>query len=100
MKIPCATEQRGCARSSRPATPWNALAVLSGNVLMPLLYHSFKPQGIYLWSLYCKRSGIQKMYELKLNLYSTLLNRDVDKATEMTHFIMDTAIEELSFYGA
>lgn len=76
------------------------LAVLSGNVLMPLLYHSFKPQGIYLWSLYCKRSGIQKMYELKLKLYSALLNRDVDKAIEMTHFIMDRAIEELSFYGA
>lgn len=76
------------------------LAVLSGNVLMPLLYHSFKPQGIYLWSMYCKRSGIQKMYELKLGLYSAILNRDVDKAAEMTHFIMDRAIEELNFYGA
>lgn len=76
------------------------LAVLSGNVLMPLLYHSFKPQGIYLWSMYCKRSGILKMYELKLGLYSALLNRDVDRAAEMTHLIMEKAIEELSFYGA
>lgn len=76
------------------------LAVLSGNVLMPLLYYSFHPQGVYLWSMYCKRSGIQKMYELKLGLYSALLNRDVDKAIEMTHFIMDRAIDELSFYGA
>lgn len=76
------------------------LAVLSGNVLMPLLYHSFKPQGLYLWSMYCRRNGIQKMYELKLDLYSALLNRDVDKAIEMTHFIMDKAIEELNFYGA
>ena len=40
------------------------------------------------------------MYELKLGLYSALLNRDVDKAIEMTHFIMDRAIDELSFYGA
>lgn len=76
------------------------LAVLSGNVLMPLLYHSFKPQGIYLWSMYCKRNGIQNMYKLKLELYSALLNRDTDKATEMTHFIMDKATEELNFYGA
>lgn len=76
------------------------LAVLSGNVLMPLLYHSFHPQGLYLWSMYCKRSGIQKMYELKLNLYSALLNRDLDTALEMTHGIMDKAIDELNFYGA
>ncbi len=76
------------------------LAVLSGNVLMPLLYHSFKPQGLYLWSMYCKRKGIQNMYELKLGLYSSLLNRDADKALEMTHLIMEKAIEELNFYGA
>lgn len=76
------------------------LGVLSGNVLMPLLYYSFHPQSVYLWSLYCKRNGIQKMYELKLGLYSALLNRDVEKTVEMTHFVMDRATEELSFYGA
>lgn len=76
------------------------LAVLSGNVLMPLLYHSFKPQGLYLWSMYCKRRGIQNMYELKLELYSSLLNKDADKALEMTHLAMAKAIEELNFYGA
>ena len=49
------------------------LAVLSGNVLMPLLYHSFRPQSVYLWTIDCKRSGIQKMYESKLALYTALL---------------------------
>ena len=76
------------------------LAVLSGNVLMPLLYHSFRPQGIYLWSMYCKRSGIQQLYQIKLRLYSALLNRDVDSAMEQTHTIMQNAIQDLSFYGA
>ena len=76
------------------------LAVLSGNVLMPLLYHSFHPQGVYLWSMYCKRSGIQKLYEIKLKLYSALLNRDVDSALEQTRTIMRNAINDLSFYGA
>ena len=76
------------------------LAVLSGNVLMPLLYHSFHPQGVYLWSLYCKRSGIQKLYQIKLRLYSALLNRDVDSAMEQTRTIMQNAIQDLSFYGA
>ena len=76
------------------------LAVLSGNVLMPLLYYSFRPQSVYLWSLYCKRSGIQKLYQIKLRLYSALLNRDVDSALEQTRSIMQNAIKDLSFYGA
>ena len=76
------------------------LAVLSGNVLMPLLYHSFKPQGLYLWSMYCRRNGIRALYELKLQLYSALLNRDGEAAVRMTHAIMDAAIDQLSFYGA
>ena len=76
------------------------LAVLSGNVLMPLLYYSFHPQSVYLWSLYCKRSGIQKLYQIKLRLYSALLNRDVDSALAQTRSIMQNAIKDLSFYGA
>ena len=76
------------------------LAVLSGNVRMPLLYHSFHPQGVYLWSMYCKRSGIQQLYQIKLRLYSALLNRDVDSAMEQTRAIMQNAIKDLSFYGA
>ena len=74
--------------------------MLSGNVLMPLLYHSFHPQGVYLWSMYCKRSGIQQLYQIKLRLYSALLNRDVDSAMEQTRAIMQNAIKDLSFYGA
>lgn len=76
------------------------LAVLSGNVLMPLLYYSFHPQSVYLWSLYCKRSGIQKLYQIKLRLYSALLNRDVHSALAQTRSIMQNAIKDLSFYGA
>lgn len=76
------------------------LAMISGNVLMPLLYNSFRPQGLYLWALYCKRSGIQKLYEIKLRLYSTLLNRDLDAAIEETHKVLYAAIDDLSFYGA
>ena len=76
------------------------LAVLSGNVLMPLLYYSFHPQSVYLWSLYCKRSGIQMLYQIKLRLYSALLNRDVDSALAQTRSIMQNAIKDLSFYGA
>ena len=76
------------------------LAVLSGNVLMPLLYHSFHPQGVYLWALYCKRSGIERLYGIKLRLYTALLNRDLESVYAQTHAIMDAAIGDLPFYGA
>ena len=76
------------------------LAVLSGNVLMPLLYHSFQPQGEYLWALYCRQNGIPALYEIKLNLYTALLNHDLDSVIAQTHGIMDAAIENLPFYGA
>ena len=76
------------------------LAMMSGNVLMPLLYNSFYPQSVYLWSLSCKRGGIQPLYEIKLRLYSALLNRDLDSAIEQTHSVMLAAINDLSFYGA
>ena len=76
------------------------LAVLSGNVLMPLLYNSFHPQGVYLWALYCKRAGIDGLYQIKRRLYTALLNRDLESALEQTHSIMDAAIGDLPFYGA
>ena len=76
------------------------LAVLSGNVLMPLLYNSFHPQGVYLWALYCKRAGIDGLYQIKRRLYTALLNRDLASALEQTHRIMDAAIGDLPFYGA
>ena len=76
------------------------LAVLSGNVLMPLLYHSFRPQSVYLWTIDCKRSGIQKMYESKLALYTALLNGDAPTAVRLTHERITRAIEALPLFGA
>ena len=73
------------------------LAIMSGNVLLPLLYYSFKTQGEYLWSLYCKRSGVKKLYEIKLALFSALMNKDIDSAIEQTHRIMDVAKERPRF---
>ena len=74
------------------------LAVLSGNVLMPLLYHSFRPQSVYLWTIDCKKSGIQHMYESKLTLYTALLNGDAGKAVRLTHERIAYAMETLSLY--
>ena len=79
---------------------YHELTVLSGNELIPLLYTSFREQGIYLWSMFCKKNGINALYELKKDFYAMLLNRNEEAAYEHTHSIMNIAIENLSFYGA
>ncbi len=79
---------------------YHETAVLSQNVLLPLMYHSFRPEGVHLWTLYCKHNGIASLYELKLNFYKALLDRDVQSAKAQTEKIMDNAIDELALYGA
>ena len=81
-------------------TFYHEFAVMSGNVLMPLLYYSFREQGKYLWSLYCKKNGIDKMYQLKISFFQSLLNGDMENAIEQTHLVLRNAMNELSFYGA
>lgn len=74
-------------------------AVLSGNVLLPLMYHSFLPESLYLWSSYCKKNGTRPLYEIKLRLYTALLNRDSAEAVRQTREVMDRAIGNLPLYG-
>lgn len=74
------------------------LAVLSGNMLLPLLYHSFKPESIYLWTISCKRSGNERLCETKLKLYQALLDRNVKEAVSLTEGSIRQAMAELSAY--
>lgn len=60
------------------------LAVISGNILLPLLYHSFKTASVYLWTRYCRETSCRNLYEIKLKLYRALLNRDVEEALRLT----------------
>ena len=75
------------------------LAVLSGNVLLPLMYYSFRPESVYLWALSCREEGILPLYEIKLRLYTALLNRDGADAARQTREVMDRAIGNLTRYG-
>ncbi len=79
---------------------YHELAVLSGNVLLPLMYYSFRSAGTYLWALYCRQNGVEKLYGLKIDFYRALLNRDAEEAQRLTRKIMDDAIENLSLYGS
>ena len=60
------------------------LAVISGNMLLPLLYHSFKPESLYLWTLHCSTFGVRQFCERKRGLYRALLNRDLGEALRLT----------------
>ncbi|MGI5976683.1 MAG: FadR/GntR family transcriptional regulator [Candidatus Limivicinus sp.] len=79
---------------------YHELAILSGNVLLPLMYYSFRAPGEHLWGLYCRHNGIKSMYELKIGLYRALLNRDEEDAVRRTNLIMENAIRDLSLYGS
>lgn len=74
------------------------LAALSGNMLLPLLYHSFRPESLYLWTITCKRGGHKPLYERKLRLYQALLNRDAEEALRLTQISIDNAMSELTAY--
>lgn len=72
------------------------LAVLSGNMLLPLLYHSFQPESIYLWTIFCRRSGCGALYEVKQRLYQALLDGDLDQALMITDQSIDAAMAQQS----
>lgn len=74
------------------------LAVLSGNMLLPLLYHSFRTESLYLWMICCKHFGCRQLYETKLSLYQALLNRDTAAAEQITAGSIRTALEQLSMF--
>lgn len=79
---------------------YHETAVMSENAILPLLYYSFREQGKYLWSLYCKKNGTKKMYDLKLSLFTSMINGDLDSCVSQTRTVLQDAIDELSFYGA
>ena len=74
------------------------MAVLSGNTLLPLMYYSFRPESVHLWSIFCKFKGVGAIYEIKRKLYEALLMRDVPNAQSQTDDIMERAITDLSVY--
>lgn len=74
------------------------LAAISGNMLLPLLYHSFKPESLYLWKMSCRRFGCDQLIAVKTKLYEAILNKDLDKAIDITENSVQSALKELSEY--
>lgn len=76
------------------------MAVISGNVLLPLLYYAFGPHGVYLWGMGCKHNGIPFVYENKKKLYDALLSRDLPVALAQTEQILEKATDDIAVYDS
>ncbi len=65
------------------------MAVLSGNNLLPLMYYSFRPESVHLWTLFCKYNGIPRCTKSNYGLCRPA-ERDVPNAQAQTDEIMGT----------
>ena len=74
------------------------LAVHSGNMLLPLLYHSFKPESLYLWQMSCRKSGCNALIQTKLQLIDALIHKDLPAAINLTEKSIKSALCEISAY--
>lgn len=70
------------------------LAVLSGNMLLPLLYHSFRTESTYLWTISCRRTGCEALYEVKKKLYQALLDKNLERAQMITDQSIEAAMNQ------
>lgn len=58
------------------------LAVLSGNLIMPLIFHSFKVPILCLWERFCQLYGIESLYLNTETLCQFIEERKMEKAIE------------------
>lgn len=74
------------------------LAVLSGNMLLPLLYHSFQMESLYLWTIAIKKNGKEALFKTKQKLFQALLDRNKNEAITLTKLSIEEATSKLSSY--
>ena len=68
------------------------LALVGGNSIVPLIYHSFKPPVIALWIRFCTLYGIPALVRNTQILYTFIRNRDRDGASRWIDTYLEQAI--------
>lgn len=68
------------------------LALLSGNTLIPLIFHSFQVPVLTLWERFCSLYGIKLLYENTYRHWSYLQKRDADGALNWIEHSMSESI--------
>ncbi len=68
-------------------------ALLSGNVLIPLIYQSFRISVLSLWEHFCILHGIPALYDNIYHLWTCLRDRDTKAACEWIHTFLGRSIQ-------
>lgn len=66
------------------------LTMLGGNTILPLIYSSFQVPCTALWIRFCRKYGVQALYDNTARLYDLLRRRDKPAAASW----IDTYLEE------
>jgi DNA-binding FadR family transcriptional regulator len=72
---------------------------MSNNVLLPLMYYSFKEEAEYLWGLSYKHLGIDSLYQEKSMLLEGIRKRDTDSVERQVKETIDSSIKDLKLYS-
>ncbi len=78
------------------------LAVLSGNMLMPLIYYSFKDAVLMLWERFCDLHGVEKLYSNTDTLCRYIEQRDIEGAIKWSEKTLKDAItgkDQIYYYS-
>ncbi len=67
------------------------LAIAGGNMLLPLIYTSFKPITSILWQRFCVRYGVSQVYTNTRELCDTLFTKDAERVRAVS----DRHLEEI-----
>ena len=69
------------------------LCVLSGNTLLPLIFHSFREPAINLWERYFTLHGVEVLHNSTMELYGCLERRDAERAVAVFRGTLQSAID-------
>ena len=68
------------------------MVLMSGNILIPLIFTSFKAPVMTLGERYCDLYGLQAAYEKSYKLWERISERDVDGAIEWLEYSLNNSI--------
>ena len=72
---------------------FHELAILSDNVLLPLMYHAFRAPIIGIYIRYMEKNGTQSVCGSARELYDYVVKRDVDGAVKFVNKYLRRVIE-------
>lgn len=68
------------------------MTLMGGNHILPLIYTSFKVPCTALWIRFCRKYGVEALYNNIEELYRLLLNRDIEGALCWSTKYLEAAI--------